>query len=201
MPYETKCRRCNGRGSWERCIQDQGWAEVTCTKCGGTGQEAPYRVSLAICDAGEEWKGTKTSYPRYGREGFCMVCDTELTGRQKVFCGRKSGTSKHSCSMLVHLNLYKGVHWQKRAIIVRDGCVCRSCGEKFESPLIEGSPILFPEPSKVALDHIVPLVDGGTEAPDNLQILCHSCHQLKTVAENLNRGRGIDHPELDLEVA
>ena len=198
MPYKTECRNCYGRGNYYDGRQ--------CPKCGGTGQEAPYRVAPSLSDVGDEWKGIPTSYSRYGREGFCMVCDSELTGKQKMFCGRKTstvdGARRHSCSMLVHLWLYKGVHWQKRAVIVRDGCVCRSCGEKFEAPLIEGSPIVFPVPSKVALDHIIPLADGGSEAPDNLQILCHSCHELKTVSENILRGRRpIEHPELGLEVA
>ena len=30
------------------------------------------------------------------------------------------------------------------------------------------------------VDHIVPLNDGGTHAPDNLQSLCRACHNEKT---------------------
>jgi 5-methylcytosine-specific restriction protein A len=30
------------------------------------------------------------------------------------------------------------------------------------------------------VDHIVPLSAGGTNAADNLQPLCHSCHSRKT---------------------
>jgi len=33
------------------------------------------------------------------------------------------------------------------------------------------------------LDHIVPLVDGGTHDDDNLQTLCTPCHKRKTAGE------------------
>ena len=32
-------------------------------------------------------------------------------------------------------------------------------------------------------DHLVPLAEGGTDAPANLQALCDACHRLKTAAE------------------
>lgn len=41
------------------------------------------------------------------------------------------------------------------------------------------------------VDHIVPLAEGGTNDPDNLQSLCHSCHSRKTAkAQAVARGRG-----------
>ena len=36
----------------------------------------------------------------------------------------------------------------------------------------------------VLVDHIVPLVDGGTSADSNLQTLCSSCHSIKTHLQN-----------------
>jgi 5-methylcytosine-specific restriction protein A len=38
------------------------------------------------------------------------------------------------------------------------------------------------------LDHTIPLEEGGTNDPDNLQGLCHDCHDAKTERERL---RGI----------
>ena len=45
------------------------------------------------------------------------------------------------------------------------------------------------------VDHILPLADGGTDDPGNLQAINQECHARKTVAENgktwaaENRGR------------
>lgn len=37
-------------------------------------------------------------------------------------------------------------------------------------------------------DHIIPLAEGGQDSDDNVQGLCHACHEGKTLAEAL-RGR------------
>ncbi len=37
-------------------------------------------------------------------------------------------------------------------------------------------------------DHITPLAEGGQDSDDNVQGLCHACHEGKTLAEAL-RGR------------
>ncbi len=40
----------------------------------------------------------------------------------------------------------------------------------------------------VAVDHIVPKAEGGTDDDDNLEAICKSCHKLKTQEES-KRGR------------
>jgi len=37
------------------------------------------------------------------------------------------------------------------------------------------------------IDHILPLAMGGANAPDNLQILCRSCHRAKTSHSDIPR--------------
>jgi len=44
-----------------------------------------------------------------------------------------------------------------------------------------------PRSSLWELDHIVPLVDGGSHDPENLQTLCTPCHQRKTSREASER--------------
>lgn len=52
---------------------------------------------------------------------------------------------------------------EKNFIRERDWHVCRNCGEPAHQ-----------------VDHIVEYVDGGTRHPENLQLLCDSCHMKKT---------------------
>jgi 5-methylcytosine-specific restriction endonuclease McrA len=37
------------------------------------------------------------------------------------------------------------------------------------------------------VDHVIPLVDGGSNESDNLQALCPCCHRVKTMRENKAR--------------
>lgn len=41
--------------------------------------------------------------------------------------------------------------------------------------------------TKLQVDHIVPLRDGGTNTRANLQALCTTCHQAKTAADRRRR--------------
>lgn len=40
------------------------------------------------------------------------------------------------------------------------------------------------------VDHIVPLADGGSHSPTNLQAICTACHGRKTGSERAERRRG-----------
>lgn len=53
-------------------------------------------------------------------------------------------------------------------VLKRDGWACVQCGER----------------GQLECDHIKPVRDGGSEYdPANLQMLCKSCHAVKTRAE------------------
>lgn len=43
--------------------------------------------------------------------------------------------------------------------------------------------------SNLEVDHIVPLHLGGSNEPENLQLLCIKCHKEKTIAERCARVR------------
>ncbi|WP_420621723.1 HNH endonuclease [Candidatus Poriferisodalis sp.] len=45
------------------------------------------------------------------------------------------------------------------------------------------------------LDHIKPLGDGGTDAEDNLQLLCRDCHTRKTRREDQARVKARNEPK------
>lgn len=55
-------------------------------------------------------------------------------------------------------------------ILNRDHHTCQHCGTQ-------------PPPTHLEIDHITPLAAGGTNADNNLQTLCKTCHQKKTRSE------------------
>ena len=56
----------------------------------------------------------------------------------------------------------RGRRWRRirRRVLDRDGWRCRSCGKA----------------GRLEVHHVVPVEQGGTDAPINLQVLCVSCH-------------------------
>ena len=64
-----------------------------------------------------------------------------------------------------------GASWQRlRLMILRREPLCRMCGA-----------------AAVAVDHIIPLKQGGKNTEENLQALCHSCHSKKTLSDGSHR--------------
>jgi 5-methylcytosine-specific restriction endonuclease McrA len=59
----------------------------------------------------------------------------------------------------------------KRWLFERKGERCDWCGSN----------------NMVELDHVVPLWNGGTNDPSNLQLLCHNCHVTKSRKEAQER--------------
>lgn len=68
----------------------------------------------------------------------------------------------------------KGVSARVR-ILDRDKYKCRSCGRVT---------------TELEVDHIVPLHLGGGDNDENKQVLCLSCHEVKTTGEAADRGQG-----------
>lgn len=67
-----------------------------------------------------------------------------------------------------HQRGYGSKDWKatRRQVITRDGSICCMCGE------------IVTEYHQI--DHIIPKRDGGSDAIENLQLLCRPCHSLKT---------------------
>ena len=72
---------------------------------------------------------------------------------------------------------YVSASWRaiRQTILVRDAYTCAACGR-----IVHGA--------AAHVDHIRPLEEGGTDAAENLQTLCESCHGRKTRAEQRWRG-------------
>ena len=50
---------------------------------------------------------------------------------------------------------------------------CAKCGRK----------------NNLEMDHIIPVIDGGSSDISNLQILCSECHTEKTILDNRERAK------------
>lgn len=73
-----------------------------------------------------------------------------------------------------------GKAWQylRKEILLRDSYTCQHCG--CFVGLRKGD---------AHVDHITSKERGGSDEPENLQVLCRSCHSAKTVLEDGGLGR------------
>lgn len=85
----------------------------------------------------------------------CGWCGVALTGRRTAWCSER-------CSSQF------GRIWSWGAVSSyvrhRDGFSCRRCHCDRKAT------------GRGQVDHILPVKDGGTDDPENLRLLCHSCH-------------------------
>lgn len=72
---------------------------------------------------------------------------------------------------------YRTADWRAKRmrILVRDAFRCAVCG-------------LVVSGRQAHVDHIVPLEEGGSDADENLQVLCEADHGRKTRGEQRRRG-------------
>lgn len=67
----------------------------------------------------------------------------------------------------------RGHDWRllREKILLRDRYTCQHCG------------LVSMQKGVMECDHIVNVAQGGTDDPNNLQILCKDCHKLKSQKE------------------
>ncbi len=85
----------------------------------------------------------------------------------------------------------------RRRVRLRDRGICRACGLDTRRLAREmrgrgrarrlRERGFHPRRSLWELDHIVPLIEGGSHEADNLQTLCVPCHRAKTASEARQR--------------
>ena len=124
-----------------------------------------------------EWEMNRTT--RIIRT-LCVACKRVKATRPDHLCDECRAKHK-GWSMWQH---YKGSSksrgygyaWNKLRLkaLERDKHLCQMC-------LKRG---IFTTATDV--DHIIPLAQGGSDAMENLQSLCHECHKQKTCQERLN---------------
>ena len=102
---------------------------------------------------------TKESGPRCDRHPYSKAWSDSEAERK----ARKAGVHRLPIDKRIH-----STHWYRlRTMILARDPVCKACGRAASSHV----------------DHVIPRQDGGSDAFDNLQGLCASCHTRKTARE------------------
>lgn len=65
----------------------------------------------------------------------------------------------------IHLP-YRPIPFCRKNILLRDGCQCQYCGERFS-------------PEDLTLDHVIPISRGGKDCWGNVVTACRSCNNKK----------------------
>lgn len=87
---------------------------------------------------------------------------------------RAAARKRDSARPTAHQRGYCTPQWQKTrlAVIARDEGLCQFCG------------CVVAGPRQAQVDHIIPKVDGGSDAMENLRLLCLACHSRRTAMDN-----------------
>ena len=111
---------------------------------------------------------------------FCKRCDQPRPKGNNTFCSKECDW--HYKRDLIHTQIEKGLITQrptiKRALIEKRGHQCERCAYSEWM----GAPI------PLELDHIDG--DAGNNLPNNLRLLCPTCHAQMPTSKGGNRGKG-----------
>jgi 5-methylcytosine-specific restriction protein A len=120
--------------------------------------------------------------------GCKAIVDVPVGYRDSPRCERHRRAVTHSKRVYDHhhedgKNIYKSQRWVRlRAELIRQQPTCQHC---LQYGIVT--------PGKI-VDHIVEIEDGGAVWDiDNLQHLCHTCHNIKTGREAVKRKKRADN--------
>lgn len=115
-------------------------------------------------------------------EGSCQRCGADLTGLRysAIYCsGRCSDNATKARKRAAGAQARKPLGRRLRhAVYLRDGWVCQICGVEVNLKA------LYPAADSATIDHIVPVVKGGTDDLSNLQTAHARCNLLKHDRDN-----------------
>jgi len=123
-------------------------------------------------------------YPNVGR-GYCKWCGREIL---ELNGQRSKRRLWHPDCVAEYDKLVRPHRWVRARDLKtipgtnQKAIYCAWCGVCETGSLAKGD-----DSQAFHLDHIVPLIDGGSHNHDNLQWLCVSCHHQKTAEEARRR--------------
>lgn len=119
------------------------------------------------------------------RRPLCKWCKAEVPPRRRSWCSDEC------------VNKYSRVwSWEavRRYVKERDRLTCQCCGTT-DPPKPETRSGWGQRYDPWDVDHIVPVIQGGTDDPDNLRLLCMDCH-VEVGYEQRGTTRPEPHPDL-----
>lgn len=122
---------------------------------------------------GVKQRKPKTPYWEKG-PGFCRWCGETIRNHAGTINNKK----KWHEQCLHEYFLRSRPMYARRFIWERDQGKCAKCDTEVKRRYGDWD-----------LDHIVPLIDGGSHGPENMQILCKPCHKVKTSQEAKERAK------------
>lgn len=139
-----------------------------------------HRAETKLIAAARGLQGSKRArLPFYA--GWCSECGQPFVARGNralstccsFKCSRRAiDAARHAAKR----GAVTQVRYRRVDIFERDGWRCHICGKKIRCSLPHSHPL------GATLDHLIPLADGGADAPDNVAAAHRLCNSIKGVS-------------------
>lgn len=169
--YERTCESCGT--TWNAKHVSARWCSDTCRMRG-----TPPGMSLVLWKPPPWWSRHAWLLPLPPRRwyaGRCKRCDTPFVSEQPEnrYCSRPCGRSDAKARRRARKKNAYVADVYRTKVFERDGWTCQLCHRKVNRRAV------VPHPKAPVLDHIIPLDDGGTHEPANVQCAHFLCNSIK----------------------
>lgn len=159
----------------------------------GRGSEAMNRKPLiSLCKASKLYGAEATTFkrPRYVPEGVCEWCGSPLPNKRRKSCCSEECNRKflNATCAVMYVNTGSAGGYRNH-IMRRDNYTCQMCGTPHYEINENGIPLPTTD-GYLDVHHKIRVVDGGTDAPDNLITLCRDCHKKIHGKGGVNQPKG-----------
>lgn len=109
---------------------------------------------------------------RHPLQHRCEICHQHKQRKSPRGRARKRAMNQRRERLERQQTVHDKSYRKPRTWIKHQELVCATCGARLSLETAE-------------VDHVVPLSLGGENHPRNFQVLCHSCHEIKTLGDSL----------------
>lgn len=141
------------------------------------GQPRPSLINLSTAQKRYGTQNTTFPRPRYVPEGICEWCGRPIENRRRKSCCSEACTEQflRATSPVMYVNTGSAGGYRNH-MFRRDDYTCQMCHTEHRLINEHGIPLPTTD-GQLDLHHIIPVSEGGTDAPDNLMTLCRDCHR------------------------